>query len=277
VPSKHDLREVIDALYASSPDDFTAERNAAAKRLAAEGESQAASKVKALRKPTQIAWVLNQLTRRHPDDVAALVDVGRDLARAQRKALRGGDASSDLRETIGRQRAAIHELTTKTAALMRELGVSSAGHLDEIAGALQAALVDPTVGAQLEEGRLEKVPEPASGFPGTMPVTAGPPSSRPRPRPEPEPRPKRPERRVDPELLAKRDEARKKADLLTSQAAELQRTAREIRSDARRLLAEARSRTKEADRAEADAKKAEAAARKAEHDAKRIATKARAR
>ena len=35
MPSKHDLREVIDALYASSPDDFTAERNAAAKRLAA--------------------------------------------------------------------------------------------------------------------------------------------------------------------------------------------------------------------------------------------------
>lgn len=264
---------MIDELYASAPDEFTAERNAAAKRLDAEGDREAAAKVKALRKPTQIAWVLNQLARRHPDDVEALVDVGRALRR-----------SSDLRETIARQRTAIRTLTTKTEALMRDLGVSPAGHLDEIAGALQAALVDPAVGAQLVEGRFEKVPAPAASFPGTMPVPAAPASP--------------PKVKTSAKESAKREEARTaaqnaqtRADALNAQAVEMRRTATEVRADARRLAEEARklmaearrvsaqahARKKEADRAEAQAKKADAEATKAEREAKRLATKARER
>jgi hypothetical protein len=164
-----DVDAEIDDLYANAPDAFTKKRDELAKRLKADGRADIAATVKALRKPTQIAYVLNQVTRRFADEIGELVDVGRELARAQRKALRGGDASGDLRAAIGRQRDVVRDLTTKTGGLMRELGIAATGHLDEIAGALQAALVDPIVGAQLEEGRLDKVPSAAAGFPGASP------------------------------------------------------------------------------------------------------------
>lgn len=167
-----DVDAAVDELYANAPDAFTKKRDELAKRLKTEGRADAAATVKALRKPTQIAWVLNQVARRFADEVGELVDVGRELARAQRKALRGGDASGELRAAIGRQRDVVRDLTTKAGGLMRELGVAATGHLDEIAGALQAALVDPIVGAQLEEGRLEKVPERATGFPGASAAAA---------------------------------------------------------------------------------------------------------
>jgi hypothetical protein len=159
------LDQALDELYAASPAEFTGKRDALAKQLKAAGDAAASAEVKAQRKPTQIAYVLNQLARKHADDLADLVDVGRELARAQRKALRG-EAGADLRDAITRQRSVVRALTEKTAALMGTLGVPATGHLDEIAGALQAALVDPAVGAKLEEGRLDKVPEPAAGFPG---------------------------------------------------------------------------------------------------------------
>ena len=164
-----DVEQSIDALYEAAPAAFTKERDALAKRLKAQASDAASARVKALRKPTAIAYVLNQLARRHPDELAELVDVGRVLARAQRKALRG-EAGNDLRDAITKQRAVVTALTAQTAAVMKELGLAG-GHLDAIAAALQAALVDPAVGEQLEEGRLEKVPEAASGFPG---ASAGP-------------------------------------------------------------------------------------------------------
>jgi hypothetical protein len=163
--------QALDELYAASPADFTAKRDALAKALKAAGDVAGSSEVKAHRRPTQIAYVLNQLARKYAVDLAELVDVGRELARAQRKALRG-EPGSDLRDAIARQRSVVAGLTAKTATLMAELGVPTTGHLDEIASALRAALVDPAVGAELEEGRLDKVPAPAAGFPGAAPQEA---------------------------------------------------------------------------------------------------------
>lgn len=223
-----DVDAAIDELYANAPDAFTKKRDELAKRLKTEGNAGAAASVKALRKPTQIAYVLNQVARRFPDEVGELVDVGRELARAQRKALRGGDASGDLRTAIGRQREVVRDLTTKTGRLMGEIGVSATGHLDEIAGALQAALVDPVVGAQLEEGRLEKVPAPATGFPGASPQVE-PPGERevpPPPKSAPRPRKKTAKERQAEARAAKRETA-KRAAAEKREAAERAREAKE--------------------------------------------------
>lgn len=253
--------QALDELYATALDAFVERRDALAKRLKDEGDAAAAATVKKAHKPTQIAYVLNQLARRHPDEVATLVDVGRELSRAQRKALRGGHATDELREAIAHQREVVGTLTRKTAALMQDLDIPPSGHLDEIAGALQAALVDPIVGAELEEGRLEKVPAPAAGFPTTAPLQLV--------RTEP---PKR-ERRLDGREAARRardarlDEerrqARARAAELAARAADAARAAKEIRADADRLAAEARARAKEADRAESAANEAQTAARHA--------------
>lgn len=311
-----DVDAAIDELYANAPDAFTKKRDALAKRLKAEGNAGAAASVKSLRKPTQIAHVLNQVARRFADEVGELVDVGRELARAQRKTLRGGDASGDLRAAIGRQREVVRDLTTKTGKLMSELGLSATGHLDEIAGALQAALVDPVVGAQLEEGRLEKVPAPATGFPGASPAHEGsvesvvppPPKSAPRRKTaraeqadtrETKERAKREaaQKKLDAKAaaLAEREqvalarahrayvEAKANAERLALEAAEARRAAEDIRGEAERLRAEARRVAKEATeteraatQAETSAKKSAQAAKKAQGLAKRLATKARA-
>lgn len=153
----------LEELFRTPPASFTKTRDALAKRLKTEGDDEAAAELKKLRRPSVVAFVLNQLSRAHADDVADLVDVGRELARAQRKAIRG-EATTGLREAIARQREVVSSLTSKTTALMRKLGVSTSSHLDEVAGALQAALIDPAVGERLEEGRLEEIPAPEAGF-----------------------------------------------------------------------------------------------------------------
>lgn len=284
-----DVDAEIDELYANAPDAFTKKRDELAKRLKADGNGVAAAAVKALRKPTQIAYVLNQVARRFADEVGELVDVGRELARAQRKALRGGDASGDLRAAIGRQRDVVRDLTTKTGKLMTEIGVSATGHLDEIAGALQAALVDPVVGAQLEEGRLDKVPAPATGFPGAAPQPEAPREREIPPPPKSAPRRKTAkerqaeareakraaaeraqeakreaaERAREAKDRAKREAARKKLDAKAAALAEKKQVAlararsafEQAKANAERLAAEATEARRTADELGADAKR----------------------
>ncbi|MBX3230599.1 MAG: hypothetical protein KIT84_00165 [Labilithrix sp.] len=162
----HGVEGALEELYASDPAQFTKTRDRLAKDLAAAGDAEGAAAIKSRRKPTQIAWVLNTLTRKHPDDIADLVDIGRELAREQRKALRG-EAATGLRASIERQRKAILALAQKTSALMKDLGVDP-GHLDEVTSALHAAVADPIVGAQVEEARLDRAPEAAVGFGAPM-------------------------------------------------------------------------------------------------------------
>jgi hypothetical protein len=161
-----ELARALDELYAGTPDQFTSRRDAIVKEMKAAGDKDAAAQLAKRRKPTQVAYVLNQLARLHPDEVASFVDVGRDLARAHRKALRGG-GGAELAKAMAAQRKAVKELTALVGDVVQELaanddsdvgGVSDAV-LAEVAGALQAALVDPRAAAALEEGQLEKAPD----------------------------------------------------------------------------------------------------------------------
>lgn len=155
--------QAIEQLYEVEPRDFVRTRDELVRELRNANDEEGAKLLRGRRKPTLIAWVLNRLARQAPDAVAELVDVGRELARAQRRALRGEDPGG-LRESIGRQRSAIRSLTARTTKLMEELGVDPSGHLDEVTSALQAAVVDPSAGAALEAGRLDRAPKAISGF-----------------------------------------------------------------------------------------------------------------
>jgi len=271
------VEEALEELYSTHPSDFTKKRDAIAKELKARGDGEAASAVRARRKPTQVAWVLNQLARRYPDDVAELVDVGRELAREQRKALRG-EATASFRGSIDRQRRVVGGLTRKTADLMKELGVDPSGHLDEVASALQAALVDPAVGARLEEGRLEKPPEAAAGFSGPLPTG---PLPRISPRPAKEARPERPAatrpRRGAETAAKKRAEARERAErqaqaLAQKRALAKERAERQAAERAeKKAVAALRAAEREAEKRRKAAQKAEEEARKAIERAKELA------
>lgn len=263
----NEVERAFDELYATPPETFTKTRDAIATRLKKAGETDAAAKIASLRRPTRDAYVLNQLARRHPDELAALVDVGRDLARAQRRALRGHDAAHDLREAIGRQRDAVRELVAKAASLMADLGVATRGHLDTIAGALQAALVDPAVGVALEEGRLSQAPAPAAGFLGAAPLSVTAPAE---PLEEPAARgPGLKKARASAEREQRKESARRAAQEARARADELHEQAIAARRRADELRAGA-------ERAERDAKQAEKEAAKAARSAERLASKSRA-
>ena len=66
------LESALDAIYAAPLDGFTKERDRLAKGLAGAGDKSGAARLKGLKKPSISAWVVNQLARQAPEEVAAL-------------------------------------------------------------------------------------------------------------------------------------------------------------------------------------------------------------
>jgi hypothetical protein len=163
-----------DDLYALDPTEFTAARDRLAAELRKAGDKEAAKEVKGLRRPTVVAWALNQLARRHGDEVRLLLSASAEVARAQAEASTGGDAAAFRRLTKER-RELVHRLAGTAAGLLdeREAG-SGAGRRDALGSALEAASMDEEGGQALLAGRLAAEPQPASGFGGflTAAVTA---------------------------------------------------------------------------------------------------------
>jgi hypothetical protein len=154
-----ELEAELDDLYAMPPGSFTDSRNDLAQRLKQAGQADAAARVKQLRKPTVTLWAVNQLARRHPDEVRALLDAGDRLRVAQEAALRGD--SQQLRTATAEERKILLSLTQRGDELVREAGHS--GDAKRIAGTLRAAAVDEDGRELLEQGRLSEELE-ASGF-----------------------------------------------------------------------------------------------------------------
>ena len=75
------LLEVADELYALPLDQFTPERDARAK--AAKGDKDLVAALKALRKPSLAAWVVNLLVRRETEQVDQVLAIGAALREAQ--------------------------------------------------------------------------------------------------------------------------------------------------------------------------------------------------
>jgi hypothetical protein len=161
------------ALFRTPPDRFVAARDALVKELRAEGRDDDAATVKALRKPTATVWALNQLAEREAEALGALFEAGRALRAAQSDAI-AGSSSADLVEAGGERRTAVGRLATATVAILDEGGHRGAAQSDAIALALEAASVDPDLGAELAAGTLEKLPTASGGmgFGGLPAMTA---------------------------------------------------------------------------------------------------------
>jgi hypothetical protein len=151
------------ALYRAAPEDFIAGRDALAKGLRDAGSDGEARAVKALRKPTVVAWALNQLGDRDPSGVEALIGAGGELRAAQRAAVSGRGAER-LRSATTARRKAVSDLTAVAAGVLTGAGRDPSAHVDEITSALEAAAVDDEAGATLRQGTFERPPRPESGF-----------------------------------------------------------------------------------------------------------------
>jgi hypothetical protein len=148
-----DLEAELDGLYALAPAEFVDARDGLARRLKQAGQADAASQVKALRKPTVPVWVVNQLARRQPGEMKALLAAAERLRAAQEKALTGG--SDELRDATAEQRSALRGLTQHANALLEAEGHGAgAATLERVASTLRAAATDPAGRDQLAAGRI---------------------------------------------------------------------------------------------------------------------------
>lgn len=147
-----DLDAAVDALYTRPLDEFIAARDAAVRQAADGGDRLGAERIKRLPKPSVAAWVINHVAREHPEEVAALADLGDEL--------RAATTDRDR----GRIRALDHLRRERTEGLVRtvreagEVGRRpvSAAVLDRLTETLTAAVMDPDAAAAVRAGRLAR-------------------------------------------------------------------------------------------------------------------------
>ncbi|MFC5010600.1 hypothetical protein [Nocardioides plantarum] len=142
-----EVLEIADELYALPLGEFTAARDARAKQL--KGTDLAAA-VKALRKPSLAAWVVNVLVRRDPDQVEQVLAMGAALREAQ-----AGMSGAELRELTKQRRQLTAAITTQARSWAREEGVKvTEAVADQVEATLTAAMVSPRCGEAVRSGLL---------------------------------------------------------------------------------------------------------------------------
>jgi DNA repair exonuclease SbcCD ATPase subunit len=177
-----ELESELDDLFGRPLSEFTPARNELARRLKNAGQDEAAARIQALKKPSVPVWAVNQLARRHPDEVQELISAGERLRKAQQDAFRGGGSES-VREATGAERAAARTLTRRAHDLLEAEGrPSTRAVTDRIGSLLRAAAIDPDAAALLSTGRLTDEVE-STGF-GAVAGIAPAPSKRAKARPK---------------------------------------------------------------------------------------------
>jgi len=143
------LLEVADELYALGLAEFTPARDARAKELKGE-DKELAAQVKALRKPSLAAWVVNLLVRRETGQVEQVLAVGEALREAQQNM-----SGEDLRALTRQRRQLTAAVTTRARALASEHGVKvTQAVADQVEATLTAAMIDPGCARAVRSGQL---------------------------------------------------------------------------------------------------------------------------
>ncbi len=146
------VTEVAGELYALTPAEFTAARDARAREARQAGQRDDAAAIKKLARPTTSAWLVNQLSRQAPEQLGRLIAVAEALEEAQRT-LAGGR----LRELSGQRRGVINDLLPCAADIASRAGQpASAVVMGEVRATLEAALADAAARAAVHAGRLTK-------------------------------------------------------------------------------------------------------------------------
>ncbi|MEZ5092328.1 hypothetical protein [Nocardioides sp.] len=151
MPSASDdpLLAHADELYGLPAGEFTAARDALAKELRSADRDLAAG-VKALRRPSVAAWVVNLLVRRDAAQVDQVLQVGAALREAQRTL--DGD---ELRALTRQRRQVTAAVTTQARALAAEEGARVTESVaEQVEATLTAAMVDEGAAEAVRSGLL---------------------------------------------------------------------------------------------------------------------------
>lgn len=256
--------EDADDLYRLPPQEFTAARDALARRLRAAKERERADEVKRLRRPSALAWALNQVARSDGALLDAVLAAGDEL----RDAFGRGDGRG-IRDAEREMRQASEAVVDAAATALAEGGNAVTDDArSRLATTLRAALMDADVAARLRSGTLERDVE-AAGLgledmavvgPATAPRAPSRPRGEARERERKDPEQQKAER----EERRRREEARKAARV---RVAELEATAERLATRAERLAGVA-------DRAEEAARQARIEAGEAQTEAEEAAERA---
>lgn len=160
-----DLDAVSDGLYRLAPAQFVAARDARAVEARAAGDRRLAAEIKALRRPTQGAWMVNWLARERGSDLGRLLELGAAIRSAQEHM-----AGEELR-TLSRQRhAVVAALAADARRAATEIGLPAGEAASrEVEETLGAALADDRAAADVRAGHLST----ALRYSGFGPETGG--------------------------------------------------------------------------------------------------------
>jgi hypothetical protein len=245
----------VERLYGLPLDEFTAARDETARRLRDEGRREDAAAIKALRKPSNPAWVVNKLAREVPKIIDTLLDAGQRLRDTQ---LSGGGSLPDAME---RERTALDRAMRNAEEIATHAGLASASTLQRVRETLHLAALDPDVAADVRRRVLAREGR-ATGFTGLAGFAA----------------PVAPAKHVEAKAGPAKPARAKAGPAKADPAAERRETAREQRLvKAREKAAAAQLELKDAKRELADADRELAAATRRQQRAQARVERARAR
>lgn len=142
------LLEIADQLYGLPLADFTPARDALAKEHKA--DKDLAARIKALKKPSLAAWVVDLLVRRDAPQVEQVLAVGAALREAQAN-LDG----EELRALTRQRRQLTAAVTSQARGLAHDEGVKvTQAVADQVEATLTAAMVDEGAAAAVRSGLL---------------------------------------------------------------------------------------------------------------------------
>lgn len=209
------LADVAAELYSGSLADFTTLRNARAKDA---GDRDLAAQIRALKKPSIAAWVVNVFSRERADELGEVLELAGELREAQ------GDLDAAVLAKLGRERRALtNRLAERAAELGRTRGERiTAGTLEAVRQTIAAAFFDEDAATAVASGRLIRELEPSDTYPLELIVGGGlPEAPAPAPQPVDEVRQRRERRQAERTLreaekdlaAAEKDRARADRDL----------------------------------------------------------------
>lgn len=152
-----DLESIAAELYAEAPGEFTERRNARARE--AEDPVLAAA-VRALRKPSVAAWVVNVFARERTERLAQALQLAAELREAQ------DDLDAATLSQLGRQRRALtNQLAAEAASLATARGARvTDATLESVRQTISAAFFDSDAAAAVASGRLVRELEPSGSL-----------------------------------------------------------------------------------------------------------------
>ena len=164
-----DIDEVADELYGLDPAEFVEARKARVTQARKEGDRELATAIGKMRKPTLVAWVVNNFAREEPEQVEELLELGEALRDAQRHL--SGD---DLRALTTQRQRVIRAMARRAGELAAARGQQvSETAAREVGQSLHAALADPEIADLVRAGRLVTAASYSGMGPSGLTVVGG--------------------------------------------------------------------------------------------------------